>query len=103
MLNSILLSAALLLSGHSLSSSKMNVEPQTIVAPIMFDAALMTSATETLLIEEYAAPYWDLSIENAWYQYRTLKTIKITEIVPEGEYLITMGDGILQVFIQDGL
>jgi hypothetical protein len=101
MLNSILLSAALLLSGQSMSSSKMIVEPQVIEAPIMFNAAMMTSATETLLIEGYAAPHWGMSANEAWYQYRVLKAIKITEIVPEQQYIITMGAGILQVLILD--
>lgn len=102
MLNSIVLAAALLLGGSSMSTPKMMVEPQAITAPFILDSKMMTSATETLLIEQYAAPHWDLSVETAWYYYRVLGLITIVEITPEEHYTIKYNGGILDIVLQDG-
>jgi hypothetical protein len=102
MLNSIVLAAALLLGGSSMSTPKMMVEPQAITAPFILESKMMTSATETVLIEQYAAPYWDLSIETAWHYYRDLHLITITEVTPEEVYTVKYDGGILNIVLQDG-
>lgn len=99
MLNSILLSAALLLGGPSVSTVQKNVEPQTVVAPFMVASLEMTTAIEAHLIEQHAAPHWDLSIETAWYYYRELHLITISEIEVDKRYVISYDGGILDVLI----
>jgi hypothetical protein len=101
MLNSILISAAMLLSGPSMSASKMTVEPQGILAPIMVDARMIADATLQLLIQGHAAPHWNLSFAEAWYQYSSTKAMKITEIAVGIHYVISFDGGILDVLLDD--
>ncbi len=101
MLNSIVLAAALLLGGSSVPAPKMFVEPQAIVAPYLDQSMEMTSSIETMLIEQYAAPHWNISIDLAWYYYRDLHTLKIIEVVRDHVFVLKLNDGILEVLIDD--
>lgn len=100
MLNSILLSAAMLLGGTSVSAREMMVEPQAMVAPVMTTSMLMSDATLTLLIETYATAKWNVTVETAWSLYRA-QLLKITEIVPDVHYLLEYDGGILDVLLDD--
>ena len=98
MLNSILLGAALLLAGQSVSTTKVSVEPQVMMAPVATLEMSMSQATEIILIEEYAAPHWNLSISTTWdYYYDGL--IKIQEVEPEHFYRITYDGGLMEVIL----
>ena len=99
MLNSILISAALLLGGSSVSTVNTNVEPQVMMAPFMNDFQLISDATITLLIEQYAAPHWNLSVSEAWYKYNVTKTLTISEIQPNVHYLLKFNDGVLDAIV----
>ena len=99
MLNSILISAALLLGGSSVSTVNTNVEPQVMTAPFLADFQLISDATVTLLIEQYAAPHWNMSVTEAWYNYNVTKTLKIVEIVANVHYQIKFNDGVLDAIV----
>lgn len=99
MLNSILISAALLLGGSSVSTVNTIVEPQVMTAPFSSDFQLMSDATLTFLIEQRAAPHWNMSVSEAWYKYNVTKTLKIVEISADSHYLIKYNDGILDTII----
>ncbi len=99
MLNSILISAALLLGGSSVSTVNTIVEPQVVMAPFSSDFQLMSDATLTLLIEQHAAPYWNLTVSDAWYKYNVAKTLKIVELTPDAHYLIKFNDGVLDAIV----
>lgn len=100
MLNSILLSAALLLGGPSVSAREMMVEAQATVAPVEETASYISDATITILIQSYAAPHWNLTIAEAWRLYNA-KMMKITEITPNYHYVIEYDGGILDVLMDN--
>jgi hypothetical protein len=98
MLNSILLSAALLLGGPSVSTLEMTVEAKVILAPVEEVDLLMTENTLKYLIEHVAVSQWNLSATAAWAKYYS-GAIKITEITPEVHYSMVYGDGIVDVIV----
>ncbi len=99
MLNSILLVAALLLHGPVVSTSKLSVEPKIISAPALSMEESMGYDREKILLEDYAAPYWDLTFEKAW-EYYEIRRIRIDEIVPNIHYKIHFDGGLLEVVLE---
>jgi hypothetical protein len=98
MLNSILLSAALLLGGPSVSARELMVEPQVMAVPVSATSLQMSDATLTYLIERRAAVHWNLSIATAWAKYNGGQ-LKIVEIQADVHYMLIYGDGILDTII----
>lgn len=99
MVKSIVLAAALLLCGQSMSASFSMVEQKVNAAPVeMLQSKAITAAIEKLLIEQHAAPYWNLTIAQAWELYHAREII-IIEIEPNYSYRLVYGDGILDVLI----
>ena len=82
---------------------EMSVEP--VVAPIEVVSSAhamedMTAETEKILIEDYAAPHWGLSVETAWAKYYE-REIVLEEIVPDLEYKIHYGGHVLDISLED--
>lgn len=82
---------------------EMSVEP--VIAPVEYvlaPAAVngMTAETEKTLIEDHAAPNWNLSAEDAWAKYFNHEII-LEEIVPNVEYKIHHAGGVMDVLIEN--
>jgi hypothetical protein len=99
MIFNALTAAAMLLGGICTPNFELrtNVEPASIVASLSLEK--MSSATRRILIEQHAAPHWDLSKTQAWALYES-GLLTITEVVPELIYLVEY-DGILTVVLSD--
>jgi hypothetical protein len=100
MMNSILLGAAMLLSGLSMPANVVTVEPQIISAPVAQEK-MMTHEIETYLIEQKAAPHWSLSVSLAWELYADAEIV-IQEIELNRVYKIHY-DGTVMDVIWDGM
>ena len=99
MLNSILLVAAMLLHGPAMSTSKLSVEPTIISAPAFFMEESISYDLEKILLEDYAAPYWNLTYDKAW-EYYEIRRIRIDEIIPNIHYKIHFDGGLLEVVLE---
>ena len=100
MIFTALTAAAMLLGANSMPVSELrnNVELKPVVTEFI-NAKWMTVETRRILIEDYAAPYWNLTIDEAWYQYEA-GHLKIHEIVPEVRYILEY-DGITDILLSD--
>ena len=58
----------------------------------------MTQANEVILIENHAAPHWQLTTTQAWEYYND-GLIKIYEIEVDHFYRITYDGGLLEVIL----
>lgn len=92
--------AALLLCGFALSISQVIAAPkaEVRVATTQF-VQMLTPQTLAILLEDHAAPHWNLTNEQAWYRYDTGE-LRVYEIVPEKQYRLTYGGGELDVVIE---
>jgi hypothetical protein len=99
MLNSILLGAALLLQGFVVPSTAVNVEARPMSAIVVAMEETINYDMEKLLLENYAAPYWDLTNEKAW-EYYQIRRIRIDEITPNVYYKIHFDGGLLEVVLE---
>jgi hypothetical protein len=96
------MAATLLLNGTFMSFTQNTVESANYASAAVWQSSQrMTRETEAILIENYAAPYWNMSATEAWYQYEVTHQLKITELQAEVHYLIEY-DGILDVTVDDG-
>ena len=101
MISNTLAAAFVLLSLNfsNASTTVSNVEPIVIEAPAEL-AIMMSSESERKLIEDYAAPNWNLSKTEAWNLYNDGE-ITIIEVVEDAHYLVNY-DGILEVVWEQG-
>lgn len=73
------------------------------VSPLMVDFDRdMTSQTLTILIEQHAAPHWNLTVAYAWDLYNG-GVLKVTEIIPEQKYVLEYGGGEIIVHLDGGI
>jgi hypothetical protein len=101
MFNSLLIATAMLLGGSAMPASQITVEPQFVTAPAEMLFQKINADIEAIILENHAAPYWELSIPDVWYKYNH-GLIKIYEIEPNHSYLVTYMDGNMDVVLEDG-
>jgi hypothetical protein len=77
----------MLLSGLSMPANVATVEPQVIAAPVAAQEQMLTTEIEIFLIEQKAAPHWNLSASLAWELYADAEIV-IEEIVLNRVYKI---------------
>ena len=99
MLNSILLVAAMLLHGPSMPVTHTTVKPIEISASVRTVQMTLNYDLEKILLEEYAAPYWNLTFEKAWEYYGD-RRIRIDEITPNVFYKLHFDGGLLEVVLE---
>lgn len=93
--------AAMLLCGFALSFSNVLAAPTSSnQVSISQFVQMLTPQTLTILLENHAAPYWNLSVEGAWYRYDTGE-LKVFEIVPEKHYRLTYDGGELVILLEN--
>lgn len=89
----------MLLSGHSMPSAIVTVEPQSVMVPAETRELDMTSESLSILINQYIAPHWNLTPANAWELYYDGAFV-ITEIVPDHKYRVAYDGGVLDVILE---
>jgi hypothetical protein len=101
MIFNALTAAYLLLSGIASPATELrvNVEQVSIVSTSEIEFLDMTTATRRILIEDYAAPHWNLTIDQAWNRYYD-GVLRLVEVVPDGIYRIEY-EGILEVVLNE--
>jgi hypothetical protein len=62
----------------------------------------MTSQTERILIEDHAAPYWNLTHAQAWSYYDT-GVLKIKELIPDQRYELKYSGEVLTVLLDGNI
>lgn len=93
--------AALLLCGFALPVSQVAAsQTPLVVSSSMVSLQLLTPQTTVILIENHAAPHWNLSVQEAWNAYDA-GTLKIDEIIPEKQYRLSYDGGELIVLIEN--
>ena len=83
-------------------SSANTVEPTPVEAPAYAMQAQQKMGEQTLsiLIEDHAAPNWNLSTSEAWYQYN-IGAMVIVEIEEDKEYTIHYDGGYMEVLLDE--
>lgn len=92
----LIIAAFGLLAGVNLSNGSYSASKA--LQEMAFFSEMMSQQTETILIEDHAAPHWNLTIAQAWNQYNKGQ-IKIIEIEPDYRYTLVRGGDNLDVVL----
>lgn len=60
----------------------------------------LDGAVLTVLVERHAAPYFELTIDEAWHAFEVERSLTIDQ-VERGHYRIAYADGILDVMVDE--
>lgn len=98
------LAAAFMLLWVNITPANVNeksVEPATVEAPAFVALSKkMTKETERILIEDHAAPHWELSTAEAWDLYN-MSEMTIDELEEEVHYIIHYDGTILEILLEE--
>lgn len=101
MMLNVFTAAMLLVGGTFVSPEKVsntfNVAETSV--SVSYNSGIPSNIV-TILVENHAAPHWNLSLTEAWYQYN-IGAMVITRMGSTNTYSIRFDDGILEITLEE--